>query len=280
MRVFHAALCLVLVALTSTAARAVPVEQVPDPRPDHALLDFTGTLSPATIARVDAAAQRGRSGGELAVAVVPSVDGAVPRTWATALFNRWALDTAERNQGVLVVFALNDRKAEIVVGDGWSDTQAITDEIMADVIVAQMKAGHTEAAVTGAAEAVVDRLLLGAPASGCVGGCASCASTFGGLLPLALVGGVFALVRRRSRAPCPHCNASAQVTRKVLSPASPTATGLAEFTIHCAQCHHVSTTTQTLAMVSAAAATHNTFSDSGGSSGGGDSSGGGSSGSW
>jgi uncharacterized membrane protein YgcG len=216
---------------------------------------------------------RGRAGGELAVAVLPSLDGAVPRTWATALFNRWALDDADRNRGVLIVFALNDRKAEIVVGDGWADTQATTDAIMEDVIVAQMRAGHTEAAVTGAAEAVVDRLLLAAPESGCAAG-------FGALLPFALVGGVLTLVRRRFRTPCPNCKATARVSRKVVSPATHTATGLQHVTIHCTHCNHASTTPQTLAILAVAASSNDTWSDSGGSSGGGDSSGGGSSGSW
>jgi uncharacterized membrane protein YgcG len=99
------------------------------------------------------------------------------------------------------------------------------------------------------------------------------------LLPIALVGGVFALVRRRTRTPCPNCRATAQVSRKVVSPATTNATGLQDVTIHCGHCHHTSTTTQTLAMVAVAASTHDTWSDSGGSSGG-DSSGGGSSGSW
>lgn len=276
---FAPLLLLVLLLLGAASASAVPVEQVPDPRPTHALVDLTGTLSPAALAAIDASAARGRAGGELAVVVVPTVDAAVPRAWATALFNRWALDDAERNRGVLVAFALNDRKAEIVVGNGWTDTQDTTDAIMAEVIVARMKAGRTEAAITGAAEAVVDRMLLAEPASGCASGCASCAAGLGGLLPLALVGGVFALVRRRTRTPCPNCRATARISRKVVSPATTTTTGVQDVTIHCAQCHHTSTTTQTLAMV-AVASSQDTWSDSGGSSGGGDSSGGGSSGSW
>jgi uncharacterized membrane protein YgcG len=273
MRPLAATLAFVLATLAWPAARAVPVEQMPDPRPAHAVVDLTQTLSGAAVAAVDAAASRGRAGGELAVAVLPSLDGAVPRTWATALFNRWALDDADRNRGVLIVFALNDRKAEIVVGDGWADTQATTDAIMEEVIVAQMRAGHTEAAVTGAAEAVVDRLLLAAPESGCAAG-------FGALLPFALVGGILALVRRRFRTPCPNCKATARVSRKVVSPATHTATGLQHITIHCTHCNHASTTPQTLAILAVAASSNDTWSDSGGSSGGGDSSGGGSSGSW
>ena len=60
MRALLAAMLLLL--MIASPAAAVPVEQVPDPRPTHAVVDLTGTLSPAAIARVDAAAARGRRG--------------------------------------------------------------------------------------------------------------------------------------------------------------------------------------------------------------------------
>ena len=103
------------------------VMDVPDPRPAHQVVDLTGTLTADDIAAIDASALRGATNGELLVVVVPSTDGANPRQWTTALFNRLRLDPTPRNRGVVLMAAINDRKAEIVVGEGYpSDFQRAT----------------------------------------------------------------------------------------------------------------------------------------------------------
>jgi uncharacterized protein len=113
------------------------------------------------VATVDALADRAREGGELMVVVIDSVDGVVPRTFTTQLANRWGLDTRQRNRGVILLAALKDRKAEIVVGDGYPDSVlSVTDRIMQDVVVARFKAGRPRDAIMDGARAIVDRVIL------------------------------------------------------------------------------------------------------------------------
>ncbi|MBI5549180.1 MAG: TPM domain-containing protein [Deltaproteobacteria bacterium] len=146
--------------LASLPAAAMPVDLIPDPRPASAVVDQTGTLTDEDRAVIDLYASRGRSRGQLVVVVIDSVDGAVPRTFATQLFNRWKLDTRERNRGVLFLAALRDRKAEIVVGDGFGGVTGTTDRIMRESVIASFKRGDQRQALVEGARALVDDLIL------------------------------------------------------------------------------------------------------------------------
>jgi uncharacterized protein len=147
--------------LAAAPAGAIPQRSIADPRPGSAVVDTTGTLAPGDLAAVDTAADRARDGGELMVVVIDSVGGAVPRTFTTELFNRWGLDGRERNRGVMLLVALKDRKAEIVVGDGYPDSvTSVTDRIMRDTVVARFKAGRPREAIVEGARAIVDQVIL------------------------------------------------------------------------------------------------------------------------
>ncbi|HLL04153.1 MAG TPA: TPM domain-containing protein [Myxococcaceae bacterium] len=142
-------------------ALAVTVHEVPDVRPRSAVVDLTGTLSTGDKTLIDAAAERGRSGGELYVAVIDTTGGEPHRDYATRLFNQLRLDTGARNRGILLMAALNDRKAEIIIGDGyagWATSE--TDRIMSDVVVAHFRRGDPAGAMVNGARALVDQVLL------------------------------------------------------------------------------------------------------------------------
>src|SRR4051794_2236323 len=85
----------------------------------HWAVDETGRLSAQALAAFDAAAQALDDSGEgqLGLAVVRKVGGPFPRARATELFNQWHVGHAGRNDGVLLFLALDDHKAEIVLGD-------------------------------------------------------------------------------------------------------------------------------------------------------------------
>ena len=147
--------------LAAATAGAITQDKLADPRPRSAVLDTTRTLEEADKAAIDGLADRARNGGELMVVVIDSVGGAVPRTYTTHLFNRWGLDKQQRNRGVMLLAALKDRKAEIVVGDGYPDSVvSVTDRIMRDVVVAQFKAGRPRDAIVEGARAIVDRVIV------------------------------------------------------------------------------------------------------------------------
>ncbi len=157
----HASFSLLLWLAFVPVARAIPVHAVPDARPQSAVVDVTGTLSAQDKQTIQADAERGLSGGELYVAVIDTTEGESPRDYATRLFNRLRLDSGARNRGVLLMAALTDRKAEIIVGDGYPDSvTAVTDRIMSGVVVASFRAKNPQAAMVKGARALVDQVLL------------------------------------------------------------------------------------------------------------------------
>lgn len=154
-----------LLALAALVAAAAP-GAIPDPRPHSQVVDSTGTLQPFDVDAINEVARRGRAGGELVVVVVRSTGGMNPRQWTTAVFNRLGLDEKARNRGVLLMAAIDDRKAEIVVGDGFPDSVTrTTDSIMSGVVVARFKAKDPRGALVQGAHAIVDRVLLQGAAS-------------------------------------------------------------------------------------------------------------------
>lgn len=152
------------VMVWSAAAQATPVGEVPDPRPTHHVVDLTGTLTDDDVRAIDESAARAAAEGELLVVVVSSTDGVAPRAWTTSLFNRLRVDTQSRNRGVMLMAALGDHRAEIVLGEGYPlSTTAQTDAVMREVIVPQFRAGAPRRAVVDGAQAVTDRVVLAPP---------------------------------------------------------------------------------------------------------------------
>ncbi len=131
-------------------------------RPDSGWVhDSTGTLSQSSIDRLNALCDRvAQSAGQLAVAVVPTTGGEVPRTYATRLFNNWGIGNADKDNGVLIFVAINDRKAEIVLGDGIDDEQheSRARDIMSDYMIPVFKRGQPEEAVLVAADETARQL--------------------------------------------------------------------------------------------------------------------------
>lgn len=147
----------------SLQAWATSIARLSDPRPAGWVLDTTGTLDSAGLAALEAVAQDVRSAGrgELVVVVSDSVDGELPRAYATRLFNAWQLGSSARNDGVLVFAALTDRNVEIVLGDGvgGADEVRASEEIMQDEIVPRFKAGDPAGALLAGARGCAGRIL-------------------------------------------------------------------------------------------------------------------------
>ena len=82
------------------------------------VVDQANVLSP--VVRSDIAAQskelEDKSGVQLVVATVPSLQGSDIETNANRLFRAWQLGQAQKNNGVLLLVAPNERKVRIEVG--------------------------------------------------------------------------------------------------------------------------------------------------------------------
>lgn len=163
----HSLRAAVLAALVfPLVALAESPELAPPPR-GHWVLDTTGTVSAATVAELDSVASEveAAGAGQLGVLVVNTTAGAVPRTFATTVFNRWGVGHAGSNDGILLFAALKDRKAEIVLGVGSKVTSSQTDVVMRDDVVANFKRGQVDAGLLAAARSL-SRLMRAAGQGG------------------------------------------------------------------------------------------------------------------
>jgi uncharacterized protein len=104
-----------------------------------------------------------RSGHQLAVAVVDTTAGESIEDYANDLFGEWGVGSADRDDGVLIVVAVDDRELRIEVGRGLEGT--LTDIEAADIIrdnmVPRLKVADYAGAVRAGERAV--RRALGDP---------------------------------------------------------------------------------------------------------------------
>jgi len=83
-------------------------------------MDLAGVLDPKTdVAPLVKAIQKAerKTGTELQIVIVDNVQkGYTPKKMATTLFNQWHLGSAQKNNGVLILVVLDERRTEIEVG--------------------------------------------------------------------------------------------------------------------------------------------------------------------
>jgi uncharacterized protein len=84
-----------------------------------------------------------KSGIQLVVATVPSLDGDEIEPYANALFREWRLGEKEKNNGILLLVAPNQRRVRIEVGYGLEGTltDALSKIIISNAMAPRFKAG-------------------------------------------------------------------------------------------------------------------------------------------
>ena len=103
---------------------------------------------------------RSSSTGEVAVAVVPSIGDYALEDFSEQLFERWGLGKADKDNGVLILIALDERKARIQTGYG---VEGVLPDISAKKIIDRsvipyMREGNLDAAVVAVASDVANVL--------------------------------------------------------------------------------------------------------------------------
>lgn len=146
------------------AAAGTSPQAIVDPRPASHVVDLAGVLDGSARAAIESSVQESAAAGELFVVIVDSTDGVVARQWTTTLFNRLRLDTRGRNRGVVLMAAIKDRKAEIVIGDGYEGSfTATTDNVMSSVVVPRFRNGAPLQAMVDGAAALATAMVASMP---------------------------------------------------------------------------------------------------------------------
>lgn len=136
------------------------------PRPSGCVLDRADALDASTVEAIQRECDRVASAGhELAVVVMPTAGPRGPAQYALDLFDAWRLGGPDDNDGVLLYAAIEDRAAEITLGDDL-DTPANTarsDRVMNEVIVPAFRRGSPNEAMLEGARYAASNLFSAGP---------------------------------------------------------------------------------------------------------------------
>jgi uncharacterized protein len=131
---FAAMLCTIAAALALTF-----------PALSGRVVDRANIISAETRSAIDQklAALEAKSGIQLVVATVPSLEGEEIEPYANQLFRSWQLGEKTKNNGVLLLVAPNERRVRIEVGYGLEGTltDALSKVIITNAITPRFKAG-------------------------------------------------------------------------------------------------------------------------------------------
>jgi len=136
------------------AASGIPAR----PEPARLCNDFTGTLTAAEMAELEAfcVALDQATSVQLCLVVVQNLDGMEVSDFANRLFERWGIGRAQQDDGVLLLMALSERKIRIENGYGLESilTDALSRRLIEQDIVPAMRANGLAAALNAGANGI------------------------------------------------------------------------------------------------------------------------------
>ena len=153
------------VALVAILAMLAGVAMAPaqsGPALSGRVVDQAGILDASTRAALTAklAALEARNSDQLVVATVSSLQGQAIEPYATGLFRAWRLGQKDKNNGVLLLVAPNERKVRIEVGYGLEGTltDAVASLIIQQSIVPRFRANDYAGGIVQATDDIIQVL--------------------------------------------------------------------------------------------------------------------------
>ena len=126
------------------------------------VVDQAGVMTAQAESDVEAKSKtlEDKSGIQLVVATVKSLQGSDIETYANQLFRYWKLGEAQKNNGVLLLVAPTEHKVRIEVGYGLEGTltDALSSVIISSVIVPRFKTGDYSGGIERGVDAIISVL--------------------------------------------------------------------------------------------------------------------------
>ena len=139
---------------------AALAQEISFPQPQGYISDFAGTLNSETQIKLSslAAALEQKTGAQLAVVTLDSTKPYTIDDYAVRLFETWGIGQEGKDNGVLLLVAVADRKVRIEVGYGLEGrlTDALSKRIIENVIIPAFKKGELDAGVFSGSVAIIN----------------------------------------------------------------------------------------------------------------------------
>lgn len=151
---------LIVAALSGPAGGVLAQEAGPldSLQPTGYVNDFAGVFQPEQRIRLEAVLTEldRKTGAQLSVVTVPSLQGGEIRDTANRLFERWGIGRRGDDRGMLFLAAIEDRRIWVEVGYGLEGTfpDARVGRILDEAVIPRFREGDYGAGLTGGALAV------------------------------------------------------------------------------------------------------------------------------
>ena len=147
----------VLLVWGGVPARAEAVKDLP--QPTSYVSDFAGMIDAGSRAQMEAlgAEVERETHSTIEIVTIHSLDGQSIDEFATALEDKWKVGPKDTDRGVLMIFAMNDRKRRIEVGNGLEGV--LNDAKVGDIgrsMNAGLEAGNTGQAILNGEQQVAN----------------------------------------------------------------------------------------------------------------------------
>ncbi|EKD41306.1 MAG: hypothetical protein ACD_73C00772G0003 [uncultured bacterium] len=121
--------------------------------------DYAHLLSSQTVSDIEQLlkSHEKRTGNQIVVLTIAGLEGEVLEDYSMRVVEKWKLGQKEKDNGVLLLVAAKDRKLRIEVGYGLEDylTDALSQQIIKNVIVPQFKQGNYDKGIENGMFAIV-----------------------------------------------------------------------------------------------------------------------------
>jgi len=167
------ATCLLLVLAFALClagpALAIPADELlRSLRPSQDVNDYAGLLSPAEKTAIEARCKqlRDKTGAQLAVVTLGSLDGGDIDDFANKLFAQWGIGQKGKDNGLLLIVSMAERKYRLEVGYGLEPIipDILASRVLRDKLRPRFREQHYAAGLTDAVNTIAELVEKGEPA--------------------------------------------------------------------------------------------------------------------
>jgi uncharacterized protein len=156
--------CFAALAMTILMFLAVPAAAQTFPKLTGRVVDQAGLLTPAQVQDISSKsdALEAATGRQFVVATVNSLEGRTIEDYGYRLGRTWGIGQGEKDDGVILLVAPNERKVRIETGYGARVflTDAVSSVIIREAIVPRFKAGDMGGGIVAGSDQIISMMQL------------------------------------------------------------------------------------------------------------------------